>query len=343
MELSPHVSILGAGSWGTALALSAWGAGLRVRLWTRREDQADELRGGHNARYLPGVEIPREFEVTTDLEEALNDPSWILIAVPSRAVGELCAEITAHLEESSLPVVCAAKGLERKSGRRMSEVMSDELNNGLENQMVLLGPSHAEEVARRMPTAVVLSGGEASVSAAVQSALSSAWLRIYTNEDLIGTEYASALKNVLAVAAGICDGLELGDNTKGALLTRGLAEIARLGVHLGAQRETFYGLSGVGDVITTCLSRHSRNRAFGERVGRGESAQEALDSIGMVVEGVDTARTAVELAQRYQVPMPITEEVAAVIDQQRDPRQAIEDLMGRALRSEQESHASRGG
>lgn len=343
MELSPRVSVLGAGSWGTALALSAWGAGLRVRLWTRRTEQLEDLRSGHNSHYLPGVELPPDLEYTSDLTEAVQGSEFLVLAVPSRAVGELCRRLSPLLEAEPRPVVCAAKGLEKKSGRRMSEVMGDELALAREFQLVLLGPSHAEEVARRLPTAIVLSGGGGDTPGRVQSALSSSWLRIYTNEDLVGTEYASALKNVLAVASGICDGIGLGDNTKGALLTRGLAEIARLGVHLGAQRETFYGLSGVGDVITTCLSHHSRNREFGERVGRGEDPGRALEAIGMVVEGVDTARTAVELAQRHQIPMPISEEVAAVIDEGRDPRAAIEDLMGRALRSEEETHVPRGG
>jgi glycerol-3-phosphate dehydrogenase (NAD(P)+) len=343
VELSGRVSVLGAGSWGTALAVSAWGAGLPVSLWTRRTSHAAELEKGHNARYLPGVEIPEGLLVTSDLARAVGDSALLVLAVPSHAVGTLCQDLRACIGDRALPVVCAAKGLERGTGRRMSEVMVDELSQGLDYQMVLLGPSHAEEVAERMPTAIVLSGGEPELAEAVQEALSTPWLRIYTNEDLVGTEYASALKNVLAIAAGICDGLGLGDNTKGALLTRGLAEIARLGVFLGAQRETFYGLSGVGDVITTCLSHHSRNRAFGERIGRGEGVEEALVAIDQVVEGVDTARTVVELARRHQVPMPISDEVTAVIDRRRDPRQAIEDLMGRALRSEHEPQAPRGG
>jgi glycerol-3-phosphate dehydrogenase (NAD(P)+) len=314
-----------------------------VSLWTRREAHAAELEKGHNPRFLPGVEIPEEVLVTSELGRAVDGAALLLLAVPSHAIGALCMQLRSCIEDAFIPVVCAAKGLERGTGRRMSEVMADELAQPLECQMVLLGPSHAEEVAERMPTAIVLSGGDVELAAQVQEALSTSWLRIYTNDDLVGTEYASALKNVLAIATGICDGLGLGDNTKGALLTRGLAEIARLGVHLGARRETFYGLSGVGDVITTCLSRHSRNRAFGERIGSGEEADAALVAIDQVVEGVDTARTAVELARRHQVPMPISEEVTAVIDRRRDPRQAIEDLMGRALRSEHEAHAPRGG
>jgi glycerol-3-phosphate dehydrogenase (NAD(P)+) len=202
--------------------------------------------------------------------------------------------------------------------------------------MTLLGPSHAEEVARQLPTAVVLSGGEAPRAARVQGALSTNWLRIYTNDDQIGTEYAAALKNILAIAAGMCDGLGLGDNTKGALLTRGLAEISRLGVALGGRAETFYGLSGVGDVITTCLSHHSRNRALGERVAKGESLAAALAAIDQTVEGVATVRTTVALAEENGIKMPISRQVLAVLDEAKDPSHAIDELMGRALRSERE-------
>jgi glycerol-3-phosphate dehydrogenase (NAD(P)+) len=219
----------------------------------------------------------------------------------------------------------------------MSQVMAERLPSPPARHAVLAGPSHAEEVARRIPTAVVVSGGDADLRRAVQGRLTTPLFRVYTNDDLVGVELAAAVKNVLAIAAGICDGLQLGDNTKGALLTRGVTELARLGVACGAQRETFFGLAGIGDVITTCLSRHSRNRLLGERIGSGLSLQEALATMTQVVEGVETARTAVELAHRYGVAVPICEQVAAVLFAGRPPRAAIEELMGRALRSEHEA------
>ena len=330
------LSILGAGSWGTALAVSAALAGHRVRLWARRVELADEIRAGSNHRYLPGVPIPPGIEATSRVEEALADASLIILAVPSSAVGEMCGELMKRGVGSDLSVVCVAKGLERGTGRRMSEIMAESLKDSGVERMVLLGPSHAEEVARKMPTAVVLSGGDAAHADLVQRELSTAWFRIYTNDDLVGVETAGALKNILAIATGICDGIGLGDNTKGALLTRGVAEIARLGVEMGGRHETFFGLAGIGDVITTCLSRHSRNRAFGERIGGGETTADALVAIGQVVEGVETLRSAVQLARRHSIEMPISEQVLAVVNGDRDPREAIEELMGRALKAERE-------
>jgi glycerol-3-phosphate dehydrogenase (NAD(P)+) len=294
---------------------------------------AAEIRSGTNSRYLPGIVLP-DLAATADLDAALDGARVVVLAVPCRAVRSLC-ETLARRDPAPPVVVCAAKGLERESGLRMSEVLAQALPPRC-RPLVLLGPSHAEEVALRMPTAVVLGGGSGAEAALVQEALSTPWLRIYTNDDLPGVEYAGALKNVLAIAAGICDGLGLGDNTKGALLTRGLAEIARLGSSLGARRETFFGLAGVGDVITTCLSRHSRNRALGERVGRGESFAAALEAIGQVVEGAETVRTVSRLAQRHGIPVPISEQVEQVLFAGRDPHAAIDELMGRALRSEEE-------
>jgi glycerol-3-phosphate dehydrogenase (NAD(P)+) len=268
---------------------------------------------------------------------ALAGASLVVLAVPSQAVGPTCAALAGWPGAAAVPVICAAKGLQSPDGRRMSQVMAEMLPSPPARHAVLAGPSHAEEVARRIPTAVVVSGGDADLRRAIQGRLTTPLFRVYTNDDLVGVELAAAVKNVLAIAAGICDGLQLGDNTKGALLTRGVTELARLGVACGAQRETFFGLAGIGDVITTCLSRHSRNRLLGERIGSGLSLQEALATMTQVVEGVETARTAVELAHRYGVAVPICEQVAAVLFAGRPPRAAIEELMGRALRSEHEA------
>ncbi len=336
MVVNESIAVLGAGSWGTALALSADAAGHETRLWARRQELVRELRDGTNQRYLPGIRLSRALRVSNSLEKSIRGASVIVLAVPASCVAELCTRLCEGQLEESAVVVCVAKGLEEKTGRRMSQVMAETLAVNTARQMTLLGPSHAEEVARQLPTAVVLSGGEAQRAQRVQEALSTNWLRIYTNDDQVGTEYAAALKNILAIAAGMCDGLGLGDNTKGALLTRGLAEIARLGVALGGRTETFYGLSGVGDVITTCLSHHSRNRALGERVAKGESLQSALTAIAQTVEGVATVRTTVALAEKHEIKMPISRQVLAVLDEGKDPSQAIEELMGRALRSERE-------
>ncbi len=336
MVVNESIAVLGAGSWGTALALSADAAGHETRLWARRQELVRELSEGSNQKYLPGIQLSRTLKASDSLQESVRGVRVIVLAVPASSVAQLCERLCECQLEEAAVVVCAAKGLEEKTGRRMSQVMAETLPLSTQRQMTLLGPSHAEEVARQLPTAVVLSGGEAERAKRVQEALSTNWLRIYTNDDQAGTEYAAALKNILAIAAGMCDGLGLGDNTKGALLTRGLAEISRLGVALGGRSETFYGLSGVGDVITTCLSRHSRNRALGERVARGESLGSAMDAIGQTVEGVSTVRTTVALAEKHQVKMPISRQVLAVLDEGKDPSRAIDELMGRALRSERE-------
>jgi glycerol-3-phosphate dehydrogenase (NAD(P)+) len=335
------IAVLGAGSWGTALALHWARDGHPVRLWARRPELAAAIRQGTNARYLPGVEVPPSVVTQHDLDAAVESVDVLVIAVPSAAVAELCEALGARFGTGPMPpIVCAAKGLEQSTRRRMSEILHDVLGAEAARATVLLGPSHAEEVARGLPTAIVLAGADAGLRRRLQEQLASASLRIYTNDDLVGVESAAALKNILAIAAGICDGLDLGDNVKGALLTRGLAEIARLGVAMGARRETFFGLSGIGDVITTCLSRHSRNRALGELVGRGRSLEASLEAIDQVVEGVATTRTVAALARHHRVAMPISHEVERVLFKGKDPSTAIHELMTRDLKSEQESDAA---
>jgi glycerol-3-phosphate dehydrogenase (NAD(P)+) len=331
------MAVLGGGSWGSALAHMLRRAGHSVCVWARRDAIAEQLRAGRNDFYLPAVRLAEGIEAETDLARAVRDADIVLMAVPSSAV----AATAQLLPPGDAPVVCAAKGLERESGRRLSEVLRAQLG-ATRPIALLLGPSHAEEVARDIPTAVVLAAADRALLSRLQPRLSSPRFRVYSNDDVAGVEYAAALKNVLAIAAGISDGIGLGDNTKGALLTRGVAEMARLGVSLGARRETFYGLSGIGDVITTCLSRHSRNRNFGERIGRGEDRTSAMAAVAQVVEGVETTRTAGFLARRHRIPMPIAFEVEQVLFHDKGPREAIEDLMLRALKSEQEEDWSLG-
>jgi glycerol-3-phosphate dehydrogenase (NAD(P)+) len=322
-------AVLGGGSWGTALACLLARKGVDTVLWTRDEESARRMRAARvNERYLPGVEIPREVLVTGCLEDGRGLD--LVLAVPTRAQREV-ARAAAAL--GPVPrALCAAKGYEPGTRRRMSEVLREAL--GTAAVAVLAGPSHAEEVGRRIPTSVVVSSEDDACARRFQDLLLDPTFRVYTNPDLLGVETAAALKNVIAIAAGVCDGLGFGDNTKGALLTRGLAELARLGASLGAKAETFSGLAGIGDLVTTCTSGHSRNRRLGELVARGATLPDALARIGMAVEGVETTRSALEIAAAHGVELPITAQVACVLFERKDPRRALMDLMGRDVKAE---------
>ncbi len=325
------VSILGAGSWGTALAILLAGKGVPTTLWARDADAARRIRDAReNRAYLPGAPIPESLEVTGDFERAAACPMLIL-AVPSRAQREVARRAAAA--GSVRDALCAAKGYEPNSGRRMSEVLREEL--GRERGVAILaGPSHAEETARGVPTTVVVASDDAACARRFQELLIAPTFRVYPNEDLLGVETAASLKNVIAIAAGICDGLGFGDNTKGALLTRGLAEMARLGRALGAHPDTFYGLAGIGDLVTTCTSRHSRNRRVGELVARGMSVNEAVAETGQACEGVETTRSALGIAAAHGVELPITKEVSAVLFEGKGPTAALGDLMSRDAKAE---------
>jgi glycerol-3-phosphate dehydrogenase (NAD(P)+) len=328
------VSILGAGSWGTALAVLL--APHEPTLWDHDEKRAVQLKASrHNDRFLPGVTLPDGVQITAHLSAAVRFADVLVFAVPSHTVRSVARRVrdTPGFEPRQL-VVNVAKGLEEESCKRMSEVLHDELPQAPGWIVSLVGPSHAEEVARRMPTTVVVSGPDPQVLRQVQELFATESFRVYTNPDLLGVELAVSVKNVIAIAAGIGDGLGFGDNTKGALLTRGLAEMARLGAALGARPETFSGLAGLGDLITTATSRHSRNRNLGEALGRGQSLEQALAGLSMVAEGVRTTRAVLQLAERHRVEMPITAQVHAILFAGKDPRQAIRDLMLRAPRPE---------
>jgi len=326
------VAVLGAGSWGTTLAFHLHQAGAQVRLWgIVQADLEQMLRTRENSKFLPGIRLPDGVKVLPELEAALEAADFTLYAVPSQAVREVAAKV-ASTGLVSLPV-CAAKGLELGSLKRMSEVLGECL--GERDPVILTGPSHAEEVSRGIPTSVVAAAHDQTRARAVQVLCSTGSFRVYTNTDVAGCEYGAALKNVIAIAAGVCDGIGWGDNTKGALLTRGLAEISRLGVALGGRRETFFGLAGMGDLITTAMSRHSRNRHVGEGIGRGQTPEEVLGSMVMVAEGVTTARAARDLGRAHGVELPITEQVCAMLFEGRSPREALQALMSRDLRSEQ--------
>jgi glycerol-3-phosphate dehydrogenase (NAD(P)+) len=323
-----NVTVIGTGGWGTALAVLLHSNGHRVTLWGRLAEEVEPiLTERENRLLLPGVRVPEQITVTLDTSAALREAEMVVLAVPSHGMRSICRQLREFLPVAAR-LVSVAKGIETGTGARMSEVIAEELQR---EAVVLSGPSHAEEVARGVPTAVVVAGRDAGL---VQRVFMSERFRVYTHDDVIGVELGGALKNVIAIAAGVCDGIGFGDNTKAALCTRGLAEMTRLGVALGARRETFFGLSGVGDLIVTAFSRHSRNRGFGERLGRGEKPEQIAASTQMVAEGVRTAKSARQLAQRLGVEMPITQEVYRILYEGKSPQQAVRDLMTREAKPE---------
>jgi glycerol-3-phosphate dehydrogenase (NAD(P)+) len=332
VENEMNVTVIGTGGWGTALAVLLHGNGHRVTLWGRLKEEVDPIIAAReNRAFLPGVKIPDEIVVTGDAGTALRDTELVVLAVPSHGMRSICHQIGGFIPEDAT-IVHVAKGIENETGARMSEVIAEVL--GTDRLVVLSGPSHAAEVGRGVPTAVVVAAQDAEQARIAQRVFMNERFRIYTHNDVIGVEMGGAMKNVIAIAAGACDGIGFGDNTKAALCTRGLAEMARLGVALGGKRETLFGLSGVGDLIVTAFSRHSRNRGFGERLGRGETPDHVTSSTQTVAEGVRTARSAWQLAQRHRVDVPITREVYAILYEGKSPRQAVRDLMTREAKPE---------
>lgn len=329
-----NCAIIGAGGWGTALARLLARKGYTVRLWARRPQFAQELDAlRENRKYLPGVTLPTErLTITSDLARAVENSDIVLLAVPSFAVRETARKLkSTHVQPQAW--VNLAKGLERDSLFTMSAVLKQELHT--ENIFTLSGPSHAEEVGRDFPTSVVLAGRDLALGEKLQRALITDRFRVYLSDDLLGVEYGGAVKNVIALAAGILDGLGYGgDNAKAALIARGLAEMIRLGVQLGARRETFFGLSGVGDLVATCTSEHSRNRRVGYRLGKGESLQQILESMAMVAEGVYATQAVRALAKEHNVEVPITEAVYAVLYEGATPLDQLNALMTREPKRE---------
>ncbi len=343
-----RAAVLGAGSWGTTLAIVLSENRHEVALWEFDAALASGLaRTRENTKFLPGITIPTSITVTNDLALALRGSEIVTLVVPSHATRQTARSVkTSGALNPAALVVCATKGLEEGTLARMSEVLREELGGEATSLVSLLGPSHAEEVSRHVPTSIVAAGTDAAACAAVQEAFVRPYFRVYTNNDVVGVELATSLKNSIAIAAGILDGLGFGDNTKAALVTRGLAEITRLGVAMGAAPETFSGLAGVGDLVVTCLSRHSRNRHLGEAIGRGETLEQALSGMVMVAEGVRTTRAAVELGRRHGVELPIIEMVHRVLFDGHDPRAAVTELMMRPPRAEARgvtSERARGG
>jgi len=327
-----RVAVVGDGGWGTALAAVLCGRGVETRLWSRDAAYAAEMRGSRrNPRFLPGVTIPAGVRVTADAAEALDGAGLVVSAVPAQFLRATWTALAPALPPR-VPVCSVTKGIEVGTSAFPTAVLAATL--GRRPLAVLSGPSHAEEVARGLPATVVAASRSASLARTVQALFSTERFRVYTRRDVVGVECAGAAKNVVAIAAGIGDGLGLGDNCKAALVVRGSVEIARLGRRLGASEATFHGLAGIGDLLVTCASRHGRNRAVGERIGRGERLDDVLASMEMVAEGVPTTRAIVDLARRRRVEMPIAEEVHRVLFEGKDPRTAVADLMRRALRGE---------
>lgn len=303
-----------------------------VSIWVRSPQVAEELRQTReNRRQLAGVKLPPQVQVTADIATAAADAEFLVVAIPSKFLRETLGGIAQQLSRNC-PVVSVVKGIEIHTLRRPSQIINEVL--GSRAVVALSGPSHAEEIARKLPASVVAACGDITLARRVQEMFTTDRFRIYTNSDLIGVELAGALKNVIAIAAGICDGLGYGDNAKSALMTRGIVEISRFGATLGAEPATFSGLAGVGDLITTCISRYSRNRQVGERLGKGESLAAILASMEAVAEGINTAHAVLELAQQKGLEMPITAEVCAVLSGERTPTAATQSLMLRPLRDE---------
>jgi glycerol-3-phosphate dehydrogenase (NAD(P)+) len=330
-----RIGVLGAGSWGIAVSVLLNGTGHRVRLWEFDPEAAENLKARRELKEkLPGVLIPHRVEITNRLDVAVSQAEVLALALPSHTVRGVARKL-ARLQLGDPILVNLAKGIENKTLMRMSEVLKQELPARLHQSITTLsGPSHAEEVARKIPTTVVVAGFKEEVARRVQRAFMTPHFRVYTNSDLMGVELGGSLKNVIAIASGICDGMGLGDNSKGALLSRGLAEIIRLGEKLGAKRETFSGLSGLGDLVTTCMSRYSRNRFVGEQIGKGKSLAQVQAGMSMVAEGVKTTRSAHQLSLRYDVEMPITRQVYRVLFHGKKPKRAIMELMTRDPKSE---------
>ncbi len=332
MDKKKRIAIIGDGGWGTTLALILSRKGYSVTVWGAFSDYVEIVKHGReNIKFLPGIKLPQEIVLTASIEEALSGRDLVVLAVPSQFLRSTLTRLKMH-DVSGKSFVSAAKGIENGTLKRMTEVVGDVL--GKTPLSVLTGPTIALEVANGVPTTAVVSSYDESFSRQVQEIFATDRFRIYTSSDTIGVEMGGALKNVVAIAAGVCDGLGFGTNTKAALLTRGLAEIARLGCAMGAKRETFYGLSGLGDLTTTCISPYSRNRWLGEEIGRGKKLKEILKETDMIVEGVATAKAARDLSAKFRVEMPITTEIYKVLYDGKEPKAAVNDLMTRALKDE---------
>ncbi len=332
--MDDKICILGGGSWGTALSILLAKKEKEVDLWVRNKKQFEDMSTNRvNQKYLPNVFLPENLNLVNDLEKAVAGKNIIILAVSTHGVRKVLESIKKYVNKKQI-IVNVAKGIENETLYRVSEIVEEILPN---NRFVCLsGPSHAEEVAKDIPTTVVSSSKEIITAEYIQDVFMTPNFRVYTNKDLIGVELGGALKNIIALGAGISDGLEYGDNTKAALMTRGISEMARLGKAMGADLSTFWGLAGIGDLIVTCTSMHSRNRRAGILIGKGKSTKEAEEEIGMVVEGVKTTKSAYKLAEKYKVDLPITKELYRVIYENGNVKESVPNLMERNKKHEME-------
>lgn len=333
--MNEKIAVIGAGAWGTAMAVMLADRGHDVSLWMYERDLAEEtsLRR-ENRVYLPGLILPQSIHVTPDMEIAVRGRTVILSVVPSHTVRSVTAQYASFISDDAI-IISASKGIENNTLMLLSDVFRVTLPPGLHNRLCFLsGPSFAREVAQKMPTAVTLACYDYKIGRRVQEVMSTPYFRVYTNSDVIGVQLGGALKNVIAIAAGVTEGLGFGHNTLAALITRGLAEMARLGSAMGADPLTFSGLAGMGDLVLTCTGDLSRNRTIGVRLGKGERLADILAGAKTVAEGVKTTKAARELARKYSVEMPIVEEVYRILYEDKDPRQAVSDLMNRELKEE---------
>ena len=327
-----RIAVVGAGGWGTALAMILAQNFDEVMIWTRNSGLVEEINSNHtNIKYLPNALINNNIIATSNPNDIAN-ADIIINAVPTQYIRYYYKDYNILLDNKI--IINSAKGVENNSNKTISGIFEEVYNIPKERFAVLTGPSHAEEVCIKVPTTVVVASFSEELTKLVQSIFMTNYFRVYSSDDVIGCEIGGSLKNVIAIAAGIIDGMGLGDNTKAALLTRGLAEIARLGEAMGAHHQTFSGLSGLGDLFVTCDSKHSRNRRFGERIGKGEKSENILSNSTLIAEGVYTSKSAYELSKKYNIEMPITEQVYKAIFENKDPKQAIQELMTRDSKNE---------
>ena len=327
-----NVGIIGAGSWGTALAVLLHNNGNQITIWSALADEIKMLNETHEQKdKLPGVKLPEDMVFTTDLQASIEGKDVLVLAVPSPFTRSTSAQMAPFVKEGQ-KIVNVAKGIEETTLMTLSEIIEQEIPQA--DVAVLSGPSHAEEVGRGIPTTIVVGSRKKETADYLQNLFMNDVFRVYTSSDVLGIELGAALKNVVALAAGIADGLGYGDNTKAALITRGIAEIARLGIHMGCRIETFYGLTGIGDLIVTCASMHSRNRRAGILIGQGKTMEEAMAEVKMVVEGVYSAKAGYALSQKYQVSMPIIEQVNKVLFEGANASEAVKELMVRSKKVE---------
>lgn len=330
-----NVTVLGAGSWGTTLAILLDNNGHDVTLWEYKKDYAKYLyKHRENKIFLPGIPIPKSISITHELLEATENKHLIVIAIPTQFIRSVIKKIS-KINFTNTTFLSVAKGIEKESHAVVHQIISDEIPNlDLQNIAVLSGPSHAEEVSRKIPTAVVAASFSQETAELIQATFMTSYFRVYSSTDIIGVELGGALKNVIAIGAGIIDGAKFGDNTKAAIMTRGIAEISRLGIAMGAKPQTFSGLSGMGDLIVTCMSKHSRNRFVGEQIGAGKKLKDVLQKMEMVAEGVETSKSVYLLADKFNVDVPISRAVYQILFEEKDPIKITYDLMTREMKPE---------